>query len=57
MGLIGVGENDNDLAKKAAQMWHTSEPCSEYKKFTGAGHIVNMDTPEQFNKALEKILR
>lgn len=55
--LIGVGEYDNDLAKKAAQMWHSAEPNSEYKEFTGAGHIVNMDTPEQFNKALEKILR
>lgn len=55
--LIGVGEYDCDLAKKASQMWHESEPNSEYTEFTGAGHIVNMDTPEQFNKALEKILR
>lgn len=55
--LIGVGEYDCDLAKKAAQMWHTSEPGSEYTEFAGTGHIVNMDTPEQFNKALEKILR
>lgn len=55
--LIGVGEQDNDMAKKAAQTWHESEPNSQYAEFIGAGHIVNMDTPEQFNKALEKILR
>lgn len=55
--LIGVGEYDNDMAKKAAQMWHSSEPDSRYTEFKGAGHIVNMDAPEQFNKELEKILR
>lgn len=55
--LIGVGEYDCDSAKRAAKMWHSSEPNSEYVEFSGAGHIVNMDTPEEFNKALETVLR
>lgn len=55
--LIGVGEYDNDIAKKASIMWHESEPDSEYIEFSDAGHIVNMDTPEQFNKILNKVIR
>ena len=55
--LIGVGEYDNDMAKKASITWHKSEPDSEYMEFSGAGHIVNMDTPEQFNKILKKVIR
>ncbi len=55
--LIGVGEYDNDMAKKASVIWHETEPDSEYVEFPGAGHIVNMDTPEQFNKVLKKVIR
>ena len=55
--LIGVGEYDNDMAKKASSMWHELEPNSQYVEFSGAGHIVNMDTPEQFNKVLKKVIR
>ena len=45
------------MAKKASMIWHESEPQSEYVEFEGAGHIVNMDTPEQFNKVLKKVIR
>ena len=55
--LIGVGEYDNAMAKEASIIWHRSELNSEYVEFSGAGHIVNMDTPEQFNKVLKKIIR
>lgn len=55
--LIGVGQYDNDMAKKASKRWHELEPKSKYIEFLGAGHIVNMDTPDQFNKELEKIIR
>lgn len=55
--LIGVGEHDNEMAKKASIMWHESEPDSDYVEFIGAGHIVNMDTPEQFNRVLKKVIR
>lgn len=43
--LIGVGQYDNDNAKKASRMWHEKEPSSDYIEFPNAGHIVNMDTP------------
>lgn len=55
--LIGVGEYDHDMAKKASAMWHEAEPDSEYVEFSGAGHIVNMDTPEQFNRILKKVIQ
>lgn len=55
--LIGVGKYDNEMAKKASIIWHKSEAQSEYVEFDGAGHIVNMDTPEQFNKVLKKIIK
>ena len=55
--LIGVGKYDNEMAKKASMIWHESEPQSEYVEFESAGHIVNMDTPEQFNKVLKKVIR
>ena len=44
-------------AKKASVIWHKSEPDSEFVEFSGAGHIVNMDTPEQFNKVLKRVIR
>lgn len=55
--LIGVGEFDNEMAKKASKTWHEKEQESKYIEFQGAGHIVNMDTPDQFNKALKQIIR
>lgn len=55
--LIGVGEYDNDMAKKASLMWHESEPKSKFIIFSDAGHIVNMDTPDEFNKVLKTVVR
>jgi len=55
--LIGVGEYDNDLAKKASEIWHEREPESQYIEFTRAGHIVNMDTPNKFNQILEQVIK
>lgn len=54
--LIGVGEYDNEMAKKASLLWHESEPESEFIEFNGAGHIVNMDTPSEFNKVLKRFI-
>lgn len=54
--LIGVGEYDNDMSKKASKIWHDSEPESKFIEFPKAGHIVNMDTLE-FDKILEKIIK
>ena len=55
--FIGVGEYDNDLAKQASLQWHESEPESIYLEFPNAGHIVNLDTPEAFNRAIKNVIR
>ncbi len=55
--LIGVGEFDNEMAKKASKMWHDAEPNSKLVEFSNAGHIVNMDVPEIFNKTLKNIIK
>lgn len=55
--LIGVGEYDNEMAKRASMEWHEAEPDSQFVEFKDAGHIVHMDIPEEFNQALEKVLQ
>ncbi|QOY35469.1 alpha/beta fold hydrolase [Anaerobacillus isosaccharinicus] len=50
--MIGCGIYDNPVAIKVANMWHESEPKSKLIVFENAGHLVNMDTPQEFNKKL-----
>ncbi|TCT17225.1 pimeloyl-ACP methyl ester carboxylesterase [Natranaerovirga pectinivora] len=50
--LIGCGKYDIPMAIKAANMWHESEPKSKMVVFENAGHLVNMDTPQEFNENL-----
>ena len=55
--LIGCGEHDIDMEKKAVEMWEkTEENCKVYV-FKGAGHCVNMDVPDVFNKIFEKFIK
>lgn len=37
---------------KAVKMWHKLEPNSEVVIFKNAGHLVNMDAPDQFNETV-----
>lgn len=50
--LIGCGSLDNQIAIKAAKMWHESERNSRFVIFEKAGHLVNMDVPQEFNDVL-----
>lgn len=50
--LIGCGEHDIASAKPISERWHKSEPESQLVIFQGAGHLVNMDVPEEFNQTL-----
>lgn len=50
--LIGCGEKDIPMELKLIEMWHEREPKSEVVVFKGAGHLVNMDTPTEFNKVV-----
>jgi 3-oxoadipate enol-lactonase len=55
--MIGVGEYDHNMAMKAAKMWSETDPNCKFVIFKDAGHIVNMDVPNEFNKTLEDFLQ
>jgi pimeloyl-ACP methyl ester carboxylesterase len=55
--MIGVGEHDSEMAKTATEQWHANEPGSHFVCFKNAGHIVNLDTPEEFNDELDTFMR
>jgi len=50
--LILVGDNDIELAKRAALIFHESVPSSQYHIIQNAGHCANMDNAEIFNAVL-----
>ena len=54
--FVGCGAQDIPMAIEVCKQWHTYEPESKLVIFENAGHLVNMDTPEAFNKILEKHL-
>ncbi len=52
--LIGCGKHDIPAELSAVELWKKTEPECEAVIFESAGHCVNMDVPEQFNKTLEE---
>lgn len=52
--LIGCGEHDIPMERSAVEMWKEKEPECKAVIFQDAGHCVNMDVPQQFNKTLEE---
>jgi 3-oxoadipate enol-lactonase len=54
--MIGCGKYDIPMVIKIANMWHESEPESKLIVFENAGHLVNMDTPQEFNETLTRFL-
>ncbi len=52
--LIGCGKHDIPTELSAVEMWKKNEPECSMMVFEGAGHCVNMDTPNQFNAAMEE---
>lgn len=51
--LIGCGEHDIPMERAAVEQWKKNEPESSLVIFKDAGHCVNMDVPQQFQKTLE----
>ncbi len=51
--LIGCGRHDIPSELSAVEMWKKNEPDCSMVIFEGAGHCVNMDVPQEFNKVLE----
>lgn len=52
--LIGCGSFDIPMELEAVKAWKRSEPNCTVVIFENAGHCVNMDVPQEFNKAMEK---
>ena len=54
--LVGCGEHDIPFEIELVNEWADYEKCDKII-FEGAGHCVNMDTPQKFNECLEKFLQ
>ena len=52
--LIGCGKYDIPMELSAVEMWKKNEPECGVIIFEGAGHCVNMDTPDKFNAVMEE---
>lgn len=52
--LIGCGRFDIPMELAAVKMWKENEPDCKVVIFENAGHCVNMDAPQEFNKTLEE---
>ncbi len=55
--LVINGENDALMPMEVARGLHEAIGGSELVAIPGAGHISNMEVPEDFNRALESFLR
>ena len=51
--LIGCGKYDIPMELSAVEMWKNNEPDCKAVIFGHAGHCVNMDVPQEFNKIME----
>lgn len=51
--LIGCGHLDDPMALEALRAWQVTEPDCKCVVFENAGHCVNMDVPQAFNRTLE----
>ena len=52
--LIGCGKFDIPMELEAIRAWKSSEPDCIVVFFENAGHCVNMDVPQEFNKTMEE---
>lgn len=52
--LIGCGRHDIPMELAAVEEWKAREPECRVVIFENAGHCVNMDVPEEFNRTMEE---
>lgn len=52
--LIGCGKFDIPMELQAIEKWKNREPNCKVVIFDNAGHCVNMDVPQEFNKTMEE---
>ena len=54
--LIGCGRFDIPMELEAIKTWESREPNCRVVVFEHAGHCVNMDVPQEFNKVMRDFL-
>ena len=52
--LIGCGKFDIPMELEVIKAWKDREPDCTVVLFENAGHCVNMDVPQEFNKTMEE---
>lgn len=52
--LIGCGKHDIPMELEAVKEWREREPACKVVIFENAGHCVNMDVPQEFNRVMEE---
>lgn len=52
--LIGCGALDLPMELEAVKLWKAAEPDCQTLIFQNAGHCVNMDVPQEFNRKIEE---
>ena len=55
--LIGCGKFDIPMELEAIKAWKNNEPDCTVVFFENAGHCVNMDVPQEFNKTMEEFCK
>lgn len=55
--MILYGEYDNPIVHTAAMTWHENEPSSSLAVIKDAGHLVNMDRPQEFNELYQAFIK
>lgn len=55
--LIGCGEHDIPMELEVVKMWKSSEQNAQVAIFKNAGHCVNMDVPDDFNKTMHDFFK
>ena len=55
--LIVTAEHDLELCKEVAEILVKGIPDAKLVSLKGAGHIMNMDNPRDFNKTIVKFMR
>jgi len=54
--LVLVGEHDIDDFQRKSRLLHEKISGSRFVKISNAGHLSNMDNPEEFNRAVDSFL-
>ena len=54
--LLVYGLEDLPVIQEAMQALHRAEPASQLVKLAGAGHCANADSPQAFNRELERFM-